>query len=84
MDEQEFFNKIKELQKQRDLLKKDVTVLECWQEMQKHQPFGWVKYANKYIFISAIDSNNDYANIIIRVYFCLDSFPLSWLPIRKR
>ena len=24
------------------------------------------------------------ANIIIRVYFCLDSFPLSWLPIRKR
>ena len=24
MDEQEFFNKIKELQKQRDLLKKDV------------------------------------------------------------
>lgn len=29
MDEQEFFNKIKELQKQRDILKKDVTVLEC-------------------------------------------------------
>lgn len=29
MDEQEFFNKIKELQKQRDPLKKDVTVLEC-------------------------------------------------------
>lgn len=26
MNEQEFFNKIKELQKQRDLLKKDVTV----------------------------------------------------------
>ena len=24
------------------------------------------------------------ANITIRVYFCLDSFPLSWLPIRKR
>ena len=33
---------------------------ECWQEMQKHQPFGWVKYANKYISISAIDSNNNY------------------------
>ena len=33
---------------------------ECWAEMQKHQPFGWVKYANKYISISAIDSNNDY------------------------
>lgn len=24
------------------------------------------------------------ANITIRVYFCLDSFPLSWLPIQKR
>ena len=33
---------------------------ECWNEMQKHQPFGWVKYADKYISISAIDSNNEY------------------------
>lgn len=33
---------------------------ECWAEMQKHQPFGWLKYADKYISISAIDSNNDY------------------------
>ena len=33
---------------------------ECWSEMQKHQPFGWVKYADKYISISAIDSNNEY------------------------
>lgn len=33
---------------------------ECWAEMQKHQPFGWVKYADKYISISAIDSNNEY------------------------
>ena len=33
---------------------------ECWLEMQKHQPFGWVKYADKYISISAIDSNNNY------------------------
>lgn len=33
---------------------------ECWAEMQKHQPFGWVKYIDKYISISAIDSNNDY------------------------
>ena len=33
---------------------------ECWAEMLKHEPFGWVKYADKYIPISAIDSNNDY------------------------
>ena len=33
---------------------------ELWQEMQKHQPFGWVKCADKYFSISAIDSNNNY------------------------
>lgn len=33
---------------------------ECWNEMQKHQPIGWVKYEDKYISISAIYSNNDY------------------------
>ena len=33
---------------------------ECWQEMQKHQPFGWMKCADKYFSISAIDSNNNY------------------------
>ena len=33
---------------------------ECWQELLKHKPFGWVKYADKYISISAIDSNNEY------------------------
>ena len=33
---------------------------ECWTEMLNHHPFGWVKYADKYISISAIDSNNEY------------------------
>ena len=33
---------------------------ECWQEMQKHQPFGWMKCADKYISILVIDSNNNY------------------------
>ena len=33
---------------------------ECWQELLKHKPFGWVKCADKYISISAIDSNNEY------------------------
>ena len=33
---------------------------ECWKELLKHKPFGWVKYADKYISISAIDSNNEY------------------------
>lgn len=47
---------------------------ECWNEMQKHQPFGWVKYADKYISISAIDSNNDY-EIDFDDYTFADSTP---------
>ena len=47
---------------------------ECWQEMQKHQPFGWVKYADKYISISAIDLNNDY-EIDFDDYTFADSTP---------
>lgn len=47
---------------------------ECWQEMKKHQPFGWMKYADKYISISAIDSNNDY-EIDFDDYTFADSTP---------
>ena len=30
---------------------------ECWQEMQKHQPFGWLckKLNNQYYYITALD-----------------------------
>lgn len=27
---------------------------ECWQEMQKHQPFGWIKYDGDYLNITSI------------------------------
>ena len=47
---------------------------ECWQETQMHQQFGWVKYADKYISISAIDSNNDY-EIDFDDYTFADSTP---------
>lgn len=35
---------------------------ECWQEMQKHQPFGWIKSkdgttTNKFMFINALKNN---------------------------
>lgn len=35
---------------------------ECWQEMQKHQPFSWVKYKekNKYITYYNISDNCDF------------------------
>lgn len=35
---------------------------ECWQEMLKHQPFGWIKYKeeNKYTTYCNIDGNCDF------------------------
>lgn len=39
-------------------------VEECWAEMQKHQPFGWVKNKKDgyYILITAVD-NGDYMSL---------------------
>lgn len=36
--------------------------VECWQEMLKHKPFGWVKYKeeNKYTTYCNINSNCDF------------------------
>ena len=39
---------------------------ECWNEMQKHQPFGWIKSKddstiNKFMFIDSLENNG--ANI---------------------
>lgn len=36
---------------------------ECWQEMQKHSPFGWVKYKSersKYSIYCNVDNNADF------------------------
>ena len=32
------------------------SIEECWQEMQKHQPFGWVKIQDTYYNINEVDS----------------------------
>ena len=32
---------------------------ECWQEMQKHQPFGWVKDHIGYTQITAVSDSDD-------------------------
>lgn len=29
---------------------------ECWNEMQKHQPFGWVKCGGRYFSIVSVDN----------------------------
>lgn len=43
---------------------------ECWAEMQKHQPFGWIKYNEVYLNIVYVDdkdisylSDNDLENL---------------------
>ena len=48
---------------------------ECWNEMQKHQPFGWVKYkdgstTNKFMFICDIsDKEATFNNCIEFTYY---------------
>lgn len=44
--------RIKPVQKYRPF--KDVE--ECWQEMLKHQPFGWIKYKETKYFITEVSS----------------------------
>ena len=33
---------------------------ECWEEMLKHQPFGWVKCKNEDCYMVHIEVNNDF------------------------
>lgn len=46
---------------------------ECWQEMQKHQPFGWLKHKtdNVYSLISKIDKDCCY--FAVNVYWGFDT-----------
>lgn len=58
-----------------------VNAEECWAEMQKHQPFGWVKdrTANEYVLITTVENDGDitiynkigwkFNNIILRFTF---------------
>ena len=62
---------------------------ECWQEMQKHQPFGWLcnKINNQYYYITALDDfgvvttpfdeteYTKYADIIMRKTTFVDGTP---------
>ena len=43
---------------------------ECWQEMQKHQPFGWVKDENcNYECITRVSGNYSYSEHLKTVTF---------------
>lgn len=60
---------------------------ECWAEMQKHQPFGWVKCGNKFINILKVSDTGvdfldiggfnslDYVTAIKRLNFIIDGTP---------
>ena len=43
--------------------------LECLQEMQKHQPVGWIKYHDTYKCITSIDEKNIYFSNDEGLYF---------------
>ena len=44
---------------------------ECWQEMQKHQPFGWIKSKDE-VSISNVDFNY---NDLVEYYIFADGAP---------
>ena len=49
---------------------------ECWEEMQKHQPFGWTKLKGEieYSFITDVNDNINYSDAI-RDYTFADGTP---------
>ena len=47
---------------------------ECWQEMQKHQPFGWVKTDEGYELIWHVNKGDDF-NAILKTCTFADGAP---------
>lgn len=52
------------------------SVEECWDEMQKHQPFGWVKdkYTDQYSIISILEKSTDF-DFLFKTYTFIDGTP---------
>lgn len=47
---------------------------ECWKEMQKHQPFGWIKKKGNYISITLIPKESSY-NLDLKNFTFADGTP---------
>ena len=64
MKEIEFLNNIEYRIKPEVKFRPFANVEECWTEMKKHQPFGWVrdKKDGYYVLITAVD-NGDYMSL---------------------
>lgn len=52
------------------------SVEECWEEMQKHQPFGWVKYkdSSAYFTIDGLCKNTNF-NYLFEYRIFVDGTP---------
>lgn len=51
------------------------SVDECWEEMQKHQPFGWYKYNNdNYNLITYLSKSTDF-DYLFKTYTFADGTP---------
>lgn len=61
MDEIGFWNGIEYRIKPESTYRPFKDAEECWQEMLKHQPFGWVKSkeGEYYTFITTVDNNDE-------------------------
>lgn len=51
---------------------------ECWQEMQKHQPFGWIKNNCEYKNISSIRTGKTLRPILINIEICGEPYENSF------
>lgn len=47
---------------------------ECWQEMKKHEPFGWVKIDEGYEQIRHVNKDTDF-NATFKIYTFADGTP---------
>ena len=51
------------------------SVEECWEEMQKHQPFGWYKYNNdNYNLVTYLSKRTDF-DYLFKTYTFADGTP---------
>ena len=48
---------------------------ECWEEMQKHQPFGWYKYNNDIYSLVTYLSKNTNFDYLFKTYTFTDGTP---------
>ena len=44
-------------------------VEECWNEMQNHHPFGWIKRSGKYVNITLVSGESSYDGIFENATF---------------